>query len=190
MLVQFTLAEDTPWAVAGHVVAWEQFAIGVGETAKAVTTNGGDITVQETADHLTLTGEQWQMVISKAVGQLVSWQWQGSELLHAGHGPILNAWRAPTDNDGLKLRASRATQLLPHWLAAGLPNLEGQVEAWVVRQLAADHVQIELTTSVSGTGQRSPTSKPSLCGAMARWNWPTTSRPRPTCPPCPASASP
>ena len=152
LTVQFVLAEDTPWAAAGHVVAWEQFPLPCSPAPLPPLSPTTPIATDETTDHLTLTGEAWQMVISKALGQLVSWQWRGTELLHAGHGPILNAWRAPTDNDGLKLDESHAHQLLPRWLEAGLGKLEGQVVGWQVRQIAAEQVQIAFTNQYSGTG--------------------------------------
>jgi beta-galactosidase len=69
----------------------------------------------------------------------LSFQVRGVELL--AEGPRLNAWRAPTDNDGLKAYPERTDKLLAAWLAAGLNRLElrstilslGQPEPQVVR---------------------------------------------------------
>jgi beta-galactosidase len=115
LLLEFLLSEPRPWAPAGHRIAWEQLPLarGVGASAArrrsvaaasagAITTpelatdSGGFRAVSRGADGST----QYEAAIS-ASGFLSGLSGPGGELLAA---PLkMNLWRAPTENDGLKL---------------------------------------------------------------------------------------
>jgi hypothetical protein len=58
----------------------------------------------------------------------------GTELLAAG--PKLNIWRAPTDNDGIKLMPYEGSGYLTEWLLAGYDQLVGVVNEFSVNRLS------------------------------------------------------
>ena len=95
LTVRATLAEDAPWAPAGHEVAWGQVQVGPGQEAAA----GGDHDAVPDAgasgrtaagDTVSLGSARFdaRTGVLRALGDL--------EL----EGPRLDIWRAPTDNDG------------------------------------------------------------------------------------------
>jgi beta-galactosidase len=63
----------------------------------------------------------------------------------------LNVWRAPTDNDGIKLQPERPA-LLQAWLAAGLDRLESRTEIQEVEQVAAQIVRVSLRSIAEAAG--------------------------------------
>ena len=109
--VQFALAEDKPWAEAGYVQMEEQFALtelpGIEE--EGVTHFAPSILVQQegmklkkpvqTGDILTFQGDMWRVDFNTAKGCIEEIRLDGNEVIKKGHGPVLNAFRARTDND-------------------------------------------------------------------------------------------
>ncbi len=97
--VSFRLAADTPWAKAGHVVAWDEFRLnlpqrgGIGYSAAY----GTGLTVNETDAELTVSGGNFRIAFDKSTGNLSSWDFAGLSLLAQPLTP--NFWRAPIDND-------------------------------------------------------------------------------------------
>ncbi|MFZ0033397.1 MAG: beta-galactosidase domain 4-containing protein, partial [Sedimentisphaerales bacterium] len=97
--VAFSLANDTLWANAGHVVAWDQ--IKVPWTVASVPPedpNGmNSVTLSSTSSQYIVTGADFQVAIGKTSGSLESFVYQGTQLIASNLVP--NFWRAPTDND-------------------------------------------------------------------------------------------
>ncbi|MDO4574152.1 MAG: glycoside hydrolase family 2 TIM barrel-domain containing protein [Planctomycetia bacterium] len=94
LTVEFVLKNDTPWAKAGHVVAFDQFQMKEMPTppfalASSPAETNGD-TIALSANGVTYT-------FCKKSGSLVSWKKNGVELLASPMRP--DFWRAPTDND-------------------------------------------------------------------------------------------
>jgi beta-galactosidase len=112
LTVRFVTRHDEPWAGEGHVVAWEQFALPV---------RGG----RRRKTSLEPEAARADAVIDPLSGALCSLAVDGRELLDS---PVaLTMWRAPTDNDGLKLLRDRddgwtdeSTKPLARWLDWGL----------------------------------------------------------------------
>lgn len=147
LTVRFTLRESCAWAQAGHEVAADQLEV-TGEVltrrpARPRSNASGQVTVRETADGWQLTGNAFKLLVSRSRGRLEHFEQRGQTLFEAG--PELAIWRAPTDNDGLKLvwhaevAGERYAQgagprtwmrcALPAWLAAGLHRAELVVRA-------------------------------------------------------------
>jgi len=106
LMVSFTLAEDTDWAEAGHLVARHQF-----ELPKTMRSYPGPqaapgvIKTHETRAHVRLEAGNAVAEIDRHKGAVTRFRVGGEELLAK---PLaLNFWRAPTDND------IGATTLLP-----------------------------------------------------------------------------
>jgi len=89
--VSLGLAEATPWAKAGHEVAWGQGVIA--NRPAPATHPSGSLRIEGTS----LVGGDFRLEFSRTHGELVGWHANGTELIVAG--PRLDIWRAPTDND-------------------------------------------------------------------------------------------
>jgi beta-galactosidase len=94
--ISFKLKTATPWAEAGHEVAWEQFRL-PWKSAAVVVTDIPPLTVEDSADRVTLRGRDFSAAIDRKTGLLVSLKSGQAELLEAPLGP--HFWRAPVDND-------------------------------------------------------------------------------------------
>ncbi len=126
---EFRLREPTPWAAAGHIVAWEQIAgyrgqlpglrsgihlpaseaVAAGAPARPVL----DVIAPEPTACLPLPADSMPRT-KLAVG--------GKVLIAAG--PRINLFRAPTDNDGVRARPRQSHKPMWQWLDAGLDRLE------------------------------------------------------------------
>jgi len=98
--VSFTLKQATPWAPAGHEVAWEQFPLPVAAAAeppRIALAQEPALRVERSADRLTVKGAGFSAAFARATGLLVSLQAGDTELLERPLGP--HYWRAPVDND-------------------------------------------------------------------------------------------
>jgi len=106
--VRFSLAEATPWAPAGHLLAWSQFRLPLGaEPVVARLTSAPPVTLQDTNDTLAVRGEGFEILFDKCSGSIRSFRRAGIDLLIAG--PRANLWRAPTDNDDVSSERLLAT---------------------------------------------------------------------------------
>jgi beta-galactosidase len=97
--VNFALSQDTLWAKAGHVVAWDQLQVPWAvEPIPPEDPNGmNSLTRSETSSQHIVTGTNFQVAIGKTSGLLESFVYQGTQLIASNLVP--NFWRAPTDND-------------------------------------------------------------------------------------------
>jgi beta-galactosidase len=96
--IDFTLKSKTPWAKAGHLLAWDQFKLP--DAAAAIVAAADDfapLKATEDAARLVLTGQSVAVAFDKASGALRSWRHNGAELIRSPLRP--DFWRASTDND-------------------------------------------------------------------------------------------
>jgi beta-galactosidase len=98
LTVQAVLAEDLPWAKAGHEVAWTQRPI----SRKRRPTTKHQATQEFSDDGRLIKLGPYDVI-----------------------GPVLQLWRAPTDND----RAAHGDAIEPRWRALGLDRLWHRVDA-------------------------------------------------------------
>lgn len=109
--LEFVLANDTPYAKADTVVAWDQFKVrDFGGPAFEVSK---DVKMTETDKTFQLAAGNVEFTFCRQSGNLVSWKKAGEELLAAPMAP--NFWRAPTDND----RGNREADRCKVWKDAG-----------------------------------------------------------------------
>jgi len=151
----FRTRATTPWAPAGHVVAWDQVAVPGNVRARVATSPAAPVKV-ERANHRTIvTGTGFRAVFEEATGLLVSHQVNGREMLAT---PLrLNFWRPPTNND----EGARYPIRLAPWRHAGR---DAVATSWAVSEesgearLAADlripvgESTAHLDYTVDGTG--------------------------------------
>ena len=145
--LSFRLARNLPWAERGHEVAWAQIALpGAKELpAPCEEADMPSIAVEESPSEVTVSGADFRVVFDRAAGTIASWQSGGCPILDTG--PIVSAWRAPTEND--RLSGSEAL-----WRKAGLDKLRHQVEGVVAEQVSdtTARVTVALRSSASSGG--------------------------------------
>jgi beta-galactosidase len=134
LLVRFSLKVETPWAPAGHEVAWEQLPVElpVRPVAAPVRPPSAPLRLEEAAGRIVVTGDGFEVSFSRAEGRLERFVWRNHTLLEAG--PQLQVWRAATDNDGIKGMPRQEKKPLGRWRAAGLDALVFHPPAIDVRE--------------------------------------------------------
>ncbi len=149
--VSFRTRADTLWAKAGYEFAWEQLQVDVATPAAPVV-HAADLpalTLQDSNGEVRVSGKGFIATFNRAAGTLASLKYDGQEMLAptdgAPAGPILQAYRAPTDSD----------RGFGHWVAqdwkdAGLDNLQRTVESFTVSQPAANTVRLEIVARSTG----------------------------------------
>ncbi|MGF1448718.1 MAG: glycoside hydrolase family 2 TIM barrel-domain containing protein [Opitutales bacterium] len=134
--VDFVLANDTPWAKAGHVVASDQL-----ELSRKPRATRRVSAVDEPAPHpqaaVDITGDEADLrliagettvVFDRQNGRLSEYR-VGSRVL-IEDGPQLQVWRAATDNDGIRAWTGQGGKPLGRWLEAGLDAIERPVQSF------------------------------------------------------------
>ncbi len=103
--VRFSAARELPWALSGAEVGWRQLEWAKGAPPKRAAARG--------------KGPELQL----GDGLLTSFTVDGREVIREGAGPRLAMWRAPTDNDGIKLWTGQERKPLGRWRGWGLDAL-------------------------------------------------------------------
>ncbi|MFD2083347.1 beta-galactosidase [Actinopolymorpha cephalotaxi] len=130
-------ADDVPLAGPGHEVGWVQLPIGSGPAAPGAAASArtdasaaAALSVEESGDGWTVRGDRVEVAVRRTDGALTAWRVDGVDLLESG--PVVNTWRAPVDNDGIRLDESpwqRGHQAYFRWLDAGLDHLVTSTES-------------------------------------------------------------
>ncbi len=121
--IYFELSSDTPWAAKGHRVAWEQFEVpfkapraqAASKTAKM------ELTLLKNAKLMEIHSQDSSFYFDMEDGSLARMVYKGGELL--SQSPEFNIWRAPTDNDGIKMHSDDERKMLGQWLKAGYDDV-------------------------------------------------------------------
>lgn len=153
LTLRFALAEDTIWAKAGHEIAWEQFKLPVASPEGVVLAVSDMLPLQvaENAAGITIGNNDFVVVFDRASGAIRRYAWKGEELIQSG--PRLNAWRAPTDNDGFKwMEQNEERKMLAQWLKAGFDRLEDRLESLAVSQPVPQAVNVQARHTVQAAG--------------------------------------
>ena len=101
----FTLKHGTPWASAGHELAWDEFKL-------ADTTPAAEAAVDEmpairwtaNTNGAVVESENFQILFDELSGGIKSWRYKGHELIQSPLRP--DFWRALTDNDRGRRKSS------------------------------------------------------------------------------------
>jgi beta-galactosidase len=115
---RFFLRRATEWAPAGHEVAWQQFAL---DRPLRRAAHGRGVRPTEGRRAIVLETQGVRAAIDRKTGLLAELSRGGRRALL--DGPRLQLWRAPTDNDGLRLLPERGAGVLWRWLELGLDRL-------------------------------------------------------------------
>jgi beta-galactosidase len=96
--VVFRLKTDTPWASAGHEIAWEQFSLPVKPAAtQPKPADVASLKLEQDDAQVKIQGRSFALAIDKKQGLIVSLKHRDTELVQSPLRP--DFWRAPTDND-------------------------------------------------------------------------------------------
>jgi beta-galactosidase len=121
MIVRFHTKANNDWAPAGHEVAWEQITLPTRllKSPAKVRTNEPRPEILRTENGIIQFGDI-QLTADEQLG-LTSIHYKNQPVLLAA--PDLNIWRAPTDNDGIKLWDGQEGKNLGLWRAKGIDKL-------------------------------------------------------------------
>lgn len=156
LTVSFALPEDTPWAPAGHIVAWDQVTVRAGNAEPTSSASPGSLTLETGDGVFSLTGQSFSAVISRRNGALQSLDCGTGELLTQPLVP--NFWKVPNDN---QYRNNYLGRLGP-WRTAGadraLVSIEAErlddrrVRVTAAFKLPVKRADYRLTYDVAGSG--------------------------------------
>jgi len=123
LTVKLSLSRETIWAPAGHEIGWEQFPVpGVRRTGRSLLAGRARLSVTESGSSVDIRDGRHRVVCdrkSARIGRILD---GGRTLVESG--PVLNLWRAPTDNDGIKLKPRDPRKVLGRWQEVGLGRLK------------------------------------------------------------------
>lgn len=146
--VRFFLRENTIWAEKHHEIAWQTLNIPYSTPAKQVkdTQEMPELELLESNSHVTVKGKDFNVVFSREAAAITSLDYGNKEVIKksddAINGPVLEAYRAPTDNN--KYLASK-------WREAGLNNLQREVREFQVKETHPFFIQIFTHVAYKGT---------------------------------------
>jgi beta-galactosidase len=137
------------WLPEGEPVAREQLKLDVTPPLPAAFASGPPaVKVEERGDRLVISGEGFQAAFSRTLGTLVSLNYGAGELIAREAGPILQAYRAPVDND-----KGFGKWLARDWRQAGLDKLTRTVQSFEVKTMSSGCVQVTtVARSAAATG--------------------------------------
>ncbi|KAK5658960.1 hypothetical protein OQA88_1778 [Cercophora sp. LCS_1] len=126
LTVFFSLRNSTPWAEAGHTVAWFQHQISAAEP-KLISSLGStsDLRFENEGINTTIRGQDFAVTYDNARGHITNWAVKGTTILLPD--PITGAaitpsfWRPPTDNDN--------PLSVPYWKRFGVDTLTSQLRS-------------------------------------------------------------
>ncbi|MEN8116570.1 MAG: beta-galactosidase domain 4-containing protein, partial [Bacteroidota bacterium] len=92
------LKTGKPFREAGFEVAHDQFKLNLNaDIGKGQTENFAELILNDSDNKLSITGENFDILIDKATGTISSYEINGTELIQKG--PQINFWRPANDND-------------------------------------------------------------------------------------------
>ncbi|HTY86538.1 MAG TPA: glycoside hydrolase family 2 TIM barrel-domain containing protein [Candidatus Acidoferrum sp.] len=153
--VSFHTRTNSWWASTGQQVGWEQMLLKVpgsrlrgDKAATARQTRNSPLRKSESGDTVQITGTNFTATFSRSAGTLTLLVYTGREMLATNGlaGPILQVWRAPTDND-----KGFGNWLARDWREAGLTNLVRRVDSFEVSQLKSNEVRIVTVATSTAT---------------------------------------
>lgn len=160
----FELREDTAWAKAGHVVAWEQFELSFkgnipaeqDESSQGVSTPS----IDESNEMLKVALKDASLLFDRQTGMLKLYDGQSQPVLVSG--PSLNLFRCPTDNDGLIKDSYNEGKVIQKWKAAGLDKLRLKTRLIDVKS-EGNGVRLELEQEAFGSSKEACAVMKTVC---------------------------
>jgi beta-galactosidase len=142
--VEFSLASDQPWAPAGHLVAWEQFRVPIETPAPALLRSDDlpPLRQVDLKDGVLFQSSAIAVRFNRDEGRLEGLVSGGLELLAGPDaGPVLQAYRAPTDND-----KGFGNWLAADWQEAGLDAPRRELVDFQISRIDAGTIDVVIAT--------------------------------------------
>ena len=114
LVVEFHSRRDSAWAPKGHLLAWDQLALA--RRAPKIRLLKSTWCASTSRNTVSLRTEEQSCLLDEK--GLISWMWKNRTLISSG--PAANWWRAPLDNDGIKMWTGQENKALGRWRSAGL----------------------------------------------------------------------
>jgi beta-galactosidase len=159
LTVRFTLDRSTVWAAAGHEVAWSQVALPVTPTSARRATTRAPRSTAPTVTHTTrdrlvdVAVGPTRLRFDARAGRLVALSHGRTPLLAVG--PRLTLWRAPTQNDGMKVGPMSAVQgVRRRWVGWGLADLDPSFVTTTTRTVDGGSFVFETRRDYEGADRR------------------------------------
>lgn len=154
IVVRFALANKLQWADKGHIVAWSQIPLGHKKAEKKNARGSGKGTIGKGAAFSRSNGI---VRITMDAGTLDSGTldvrtlefddqgiraWDTDKSVNVSWRPMLNVWRAPLDNDGIKGWSGQEGKALGLWQKYGLSELVIEQKLTKVQQAPNGEITI------------------------------------------------
>jgi beta-galactosidase len=151
--VRAVLNGDLPWAPAGFVVTWEQFALPVTRSAGVVPAacQRGNLSLKAEGDNVVISGAGWEASWDRNTGWLTSWRKGDREQLAQPAREIFH--RAPTDNDWA---LGYAWTYFKQWEWEGLTRLTRRVVEVEAGLLSPHSALVRTVSELTGTDPAHP----------------------------------
>ena len=150
LTVVFRVVQATAWAEVGTEVAWDQFTRALPKSKRKSGPAG------QAAPTVQVEGDDWVVTQSAGVSRIAratgAWHTLArNEMNLWSAAPTVSLWRAPTDNDGIKLWEGQDDKALGWWRKFGLDQMQRRVDTVKLKR-RPDAVVVETKIAVSGRG--------------------------------------
>lgn len=141
--LSFRHKHENEYAKIEYEQAWDQYQLPYEYVQKPIIAlkNQKPLMVSENDSLLKLTGADFSVTFNKDSGRIISLIYNQKELLK--NGPVVNFWRAPTNNDMEGKYADR-------WRAKGLDKISFFVQKFYFKNISPEKVQVKIL----GNGNR------------------------------------
>jgi len=144
--ISFHLKENKKWADKEHCIASEQIAIPFDVQHPFIDINKiDDLKVESTTEIVKISGKNFEIIFGKNAGTIISLIYNENEIIKSMNdeinGPVLNVFRAPTDND---------KYLAKNWYKMSLNHLNREVADFKIDKINSKIVKIIIETKNSG----------------------------------------
>lgn len=140
LMVRYKLSRDTVWAEKGYEIGWSQLKMPFDVPSKPLVKAGDmpPLTIKEADEEVSVSGRDFKLTLDKKTGCIASLEYKSFRILK--EGPLLNVWRAPTDND--------VPRLAPMWRRAGLDRLKHIVRSAKMEKVSDQVVRMIVEASL------------------------------------------
>lgn len=109
----------------------------------------GPVAVETNERTIEVVGDDFALVVDRDAAAIASFAWRDFAILE--RGPVATLWRAPTDNDGLRIGWMRDVQgVLREWLRLGLDRLERRAVRATARPQRDGSIRVRLDAELIG----------------------------------------
>lgn len=135
LIIRLRTKAKQSWCDAGHLVAWEQLALpgSLLEKPKNAVASAPSFKITPAGkEQSVIQAGDLEIVLDSKRGGLAQIKRKGRPVLLSA--PLLNVWRAPTDNDGIKIWTGQGGKPLGKWQALSLDKVQSRLTASTFRE--------------------------------------------------------